>query len=102
MERQEKAKADAAKAKAEEKAAQAEYWRKQNEEMEEWRRQAEEREAAYQAYNTLTVQLLARIPERFIAGMNDIVHAVWAEMKPVEINGKKKGQPKPVPYFEIH
>lgn len=101
LERQEKAKADAAKAKAEEKAAQAEYWRKQNEEMEERRRQAEEREAAYQAYNTLTAQLLARIPERFIAGMNDIVHAVWAEMKPVEINGKKKGQPKPVPYFEI-
>ena len=56
---------------------------------------------AYDALNELTTTLLASRPEQLAAGLNEAIHSTWASLKPVEPNGAKKGEPKPLPVFLI-
>lgn len=90
---------------AEEKNQQEEAWLKRQEqqqrEFDERRRVAREKEALEQALNKQTTCFIQEDAAGFLNAMNEIIHGVWAEMNPICPSGKDKGNPRPLPWFEV-
>ncbi len=111
--RRQEAKEEAQRLEAEAEAKAAEHRKKTLDEYErerQKRREKEEKrrekEAAarkqFEDANAITASLLETIPDRFINELNKTVQSVWNDLKPVEPSGKKKGQPKALPVFQLH
>jgi hypothetical protein len=104
--RRQQAKEEAKRLEAEAEAKAAEYERERQKTLVEHHRKQREKEAQarqqFEVVNTITASLLETMPERFVDELNKTVQGVWDDLKPVEPSGKKKGQPKPLPVFQIH
>lgn len=104
--RRQQAKEEAKRLEAEAEAKAAEHHRKTFDEYERERQKRREKEAQarqqFEDVNAITASLLETMPKRFVDELNKTVQGVWDDLKPVEPSGKKKGQPKPLPIFQIH
>lgn len=87
-----------AKAEARDREMIAEHEKKLREHRE---KEAEARKK-FERANAITAALLESMPERFVNELNNTVQRVWDDLKPVETQGEKKGQPKALPVFSIN
>lgn len=54
------------------------------------------------ALNTVTESCLTHCEGEFLHLLNEVVRAVWDEVKPVEPHGKDRGKPLPMPVYAVH
>ena len=66
----------------------------------ETKQKREQAEAVIQALNALSAKVLEARPEVFVEDLNKVVQAVWDELTPIYPNGKEKGNPRPMPWFQ--